>query len=259
MVGKTWGVEWRGSGARWSVALSLVLHGMVIAALLMAAVFPSPPDPVPSAIMVEMIAEAGGGDTPSAADQSVGPKAAEPPQPMARPTAVMAPLQSRRVEAARRPTPHPSSVLPQETSSAAKPASPEATSGVTVAVTAAGGDEEGGTGGQGRGEIGKRSGPGGAPDMDSYLAILRQTIQQSLVYPPAARRLGLAGLVRLRFSVQADGRVDPASLLVVGGSEDGILRQGAIDTIRRLPTVPPPPSGGIGIEVPVNFSLTERR
>jgi len=93
--------------------------------------------------------------------------------------------------------------------------------------------------------------------MDAYLAALRQAIQRGLVYPAVARRLGLAGLVRVRFQVLADGRVDPGSLVVTGGSDDDILRRGALDTIRRLSTFSPPPVGSIGVEVPVSFTLTQ--
>ena len=95
--------------------------------------------------------------------------------------------------------------------------------------------------------------------MEAYLAAVRTAIQRELVYPPSARRLGLSGQVHLRFALDAEGRVAPDSVRVVGGSDDSILRQGAMATIRRVASLPPPPAGPIGIEVPVTFTLYSQR
>jgi protein TonB len=96
---------------------------------------------------------------------------------------------------------------------------------------------------------------GGQATIDAYLATIRKHIQESLVYPPAARRLGLAGQVRLRFTIEGDGRVAGDSLHIVGGSDASLLQDGAVETIRNIAAFPPPPAGSIGIEVPVLFSL----
>lgn len=97
---------------------------------------------------------------------------------------------------------------------------------------------------------------GGDPaTVNAYLVTIRKHIQESLVYPPAARRLGLAGQVRLRFTIEDDGRVASDSLHIVGGSDASLLQTGAIETIRKIAAFPPPPTGSIGIEVPVLFAL----
>jgi protein TonB len=88
-----------------------------------------------------------------------------------------------------------------------------------------------------------------------YLEAIRRQIQQALVYPPMARRLGIAGSVQLRFSIGADGAVAMDTLRVVGGSDDSLLREGALDTIRLLGRLPPPPIADMTIEVPVAFTL----
>jgi len=100
---------------------------------------------------------------------------------------------------------------------------------------------------------------GGDPaTVDAYLVTIRKHIQENLVYPPAARRLGLAGQVRLRFTIEGDGRVAGDSLRIVGGSDASLLQNGAIETIRKIAAFPPPPTGSIGIEVPVLFALVHQ-
>ena len=127
-------------------------------------------------------------------------------------------------------------------------------SGETSGAPPAGGGQAGHEEtGSGNNSIGERAGQQGA--VDAYLALIRQQIQQRLIYPPAARRLGLAGQVRLRFAILADGQVAAESLNVAGGSEASLLQAGAVETVRRIAAFPPPPAGAIGIEVPVLFSL----
>ena len=90
--------------------------------------------------------------------------------------------------------------------------------------------------GSGSGSGEERPGGGGRDPVDAYLAAVRQRIQQTLVYPPAARRLGLAGLVRLRFAIASDGRVGLDTLRVVGGTDLSLRR-----TARRRPSARSPP------------------
>ncbi|WP_096704940.1 TonB family protein [Magnetospirillum sp. 15-1] len=264
--------QWPDRENPWPAALSFSLHGAVLVAVLVLAA-PSPvPSPLPPAVMVELIGMAGGGGAASPAGRSAGGEAGEvlspvipamAPQPVV-PVAEAAAVRPERTSTVRRPKRPPVPPSPtQETSSAAKSVASEATTGVTPSVTAAGdgqsdGAVESGAVGSGRGQARTGDGAGSAPDMDAYLAALRRAIQRGLVYPAVARRLGLAGLVRVRFQVLADGGVDPGSLVVTGGSDDDILRRGALDTIRRLSTFSPPPVGSIGVEVPVSFTLTQR-
>lgn len=255
--------RWPDTAPPWPAALSFGLHAAVLAAVLILAAAPPVPAPPPPAIIVEMIEAAGmaggGGGAASPAARPAEGEAAGPPQPVVPAVEAAALPRLPRTEAVRRPKrpPTPPAARTQETSSAAKSVASEATTGVTQPVTAAGDDQSGGATGSGRGQAPAGDGAGRAADMEAYLAALRQAIQRGLIYPATARRLGLAGLVRVRFLVLADGRVDPGSLVVTGGSDDDILRRGALDTIRRLSTFSPPPVGSIGVEVPVNFTLTQ--
>lgn len=95
-------------------------------------------------------------------------------------------------------------------------------------------------------------------EIERYLAILRAEIQRRLIYPAAARRLGLSGEVLVRFSVDTAGLADGDGARVIGGAEDPVLREGALTTIRRLGDLPAPPKGPITVELPIRFTLTGR-
>jgi len=258
------------------VALSLALHAAGIAALDLIPARPSLVVVDPPVLAVELVAAppapAAGGER-GADPAPSGPAPAAPPvsppsSPAAAPSprAVLAVSRPSSSSPSSRPRPAPAPVLAPQPAPLPDPAvSASSPAGSTTERADAPSAPDPGAGrpaGESAGAAGAghaEAGPGRATEIDAYLAALQRAIQGSLVYPPAARRLRLSGLVRLRFSIAADGRIERGSLAVTGGSEDEILRQGALDTIRRLGTVPPPPPGPMGVEVPVNFFLVTSR
>ncbi|CUW41599.1 putative TonB family protein [Magnetospirillum sp. XM-1] len=242
---------WTGGGWErregWPALLSLALHGG-IAAIALALARPLPPSAEPPPVLAVQIVAAPG--------QPGGDAAARPT-----PTPSQATRPARTEPAPPRPA-RPRSPSPQRTQNIPTPSSAAA----LAAEIDTGGNHPAAEGGQqgppgaGTGQPGAPHGPagpgrGGGEEMEAYLDRLRRAIQQALVYPPAARRLNLAGEVRVRFQLLADGRIDLGSLAQTGGTDDEILRRGALDTIRRLAAVPPPPQGAMAVEVPVSFTL----
>lgn len=101
---------------------------------------------------------------------------------------------------------------------------------------------------------------GGSPSdrasrIDAYLIRIRDMIARRLVYPPMARRLRLTGSVTVRFRIDDKGLPLADSILVTGGADQDILRDGATRTIRDIDDFPPPPEGAMTVEVPVRFTL----
>jgi protein TonB len=89
-----------------------------------------------------------------------------------------------------------------------------------------------------------------------YLTLLRQRIEQSLHYPLAARRRGVAGTVGIEIVIQPDGVIGSVSLF--SSSSHRILDDAAVDTARRLPPLPFPdglPRRTLRVRVPVVFEL----
>lgn len=91
--------------------------------------------------------------------------------------------------------------------------------------------------------------------MAAYLAMVRQKIEQEIFYPDIARKLGLTGKVEMAFYIGKDGSLSRDRIEVVGGSEDTILRDAALETIRGIDKFPPPPAGAIRVTMPVSFIL----
>ncbi|MCV9918252.1 MULTISPECIES: energy transducer TonB [Pseudomonas] len=80
-------------------------------------------------------------------------------------------------------------------------------------------------------------------------------------YPEDARRRGLQGINRLRFVVDAEGKVVSYSL--AGGSGSAALDRATLEMIRRAGTVPKPPAellnnGSIEVVAPFVYSLDKR-
>ena len=100
------------------------------------------------------------------------------------------------------------------------------------------GDADRGSGGGGPGSplalaTPGAGGSGGPPaEYGPYLRQFRQRVQESLIYPLAARRQGLAGTVDLHVWLEATGRV--RDVQVARSSSHGILDEAAVETIRRL-------------------------
>jgi len=87
-------------------------------------------------------------------------------------------------------------------------------------------------------------------------AAISQRIQSRLRYPPLAKRLGLEGTARVRFTVSADGSV--SSLTLAETSGDSSLDQAALDAVQDSSPLPPPPAGldtPVTLSQPVRFQL----
>jgi protein TonB len=102
------------------------------------------------------------------------------------------------------------------------------------------------------------AGGSGAPPAEygAYLRQFRQRVQESLVYPLAARRQGLRGTVELHVWLEATGRV--RDVQVARSSAHAVLDDAALETIRRLEPVPFPeslPRRPLVIRIPLVYDL----
>lgn len=100
-------------------------------------------------------------------------------------------------------------------------------------------------------------GRGGVPpEYDAYLARFRQRIQDSLLYPLAARRRGLSGKVELDVLIDPRGRVEDVE--VVSSSSHAQLDEAAVETVRQLGPLPFPaglPARPLKVRLPLVFEL----
>ncbi len=144
----------------------------------------------------------------------------------------------------------------------------ESAGALTGASATAGPPAGTGSGTRGGGEPSTASGPatavarpgesraGAPPEYAGYLARFHQRVQSTLTYPMAARRRGLAGVVELEVSIDAQGRV--RDVRVSASSSHAILDEAAADAVRRLPPMPFPPSlppRALTVRLPLVFVL----
>ena len=198
------------------------------------------------------------------------PLAAEPP-PMV-PVVPVAPVAPPAPAITVEPVPAPSAALVP-----ALPAAPSASSAASSPadgrVGATGSGAGAGSGAQTRGDADRGSGgapgsplalatpgPGGSgappPEYGPYLRHFRQRVQESLIYPLAARRQGLGGTVELHVWLEATGRV--RDVQVARSSSHGVLDAAAVETIRRLGPMPFPdslPRRPLLIRLPLVYEL----
>ena len=100
----------------------------------------------------------------------------------------------------------------------------------------------------GRGEV--------PPEFGPYLARFRERIQESVVYPLAARRRGLAGRVEVELLLEPSGRV--RDLAVVSSSTHILLDEAAVEAVRSLVPQPLPehlPRRPLRVRLPIVFQL----
>jgi TonB family protein len=104
-----------------------------------------------------------------------------------------------------------------------------------------------------------RTGPGlqdalpSSPTLAERLEEIQRRVQEAVVYPERARRLGLSGVTRVRFAIGHDGRAQHVETVQSSGHAllDQAAEQGARDA-SALPYV-------FGrVEVPVRFALERR-
>jgi protein TonB len=88
----------------------------------------------------------------------------------------------------------------------------------------------------------------------AHFAAIRNAITSKLSYPPAARRMGWTGTVKVSFVVNEDGGVSNVRVIEPSGHE--LLDSSAVDTIRRGSPYPKPPCMA-EIVMPVKFRLDD--
>jgi|GEM_PF-597630 len=87
----------------------------------------------------------------------------------------------------------------------------------------------------------------------SQLSQIRSLIQNSLVYPPMARRLKIEGTVVVSFVLSADGKVQSANILSRSGNTS--LDKKALQTVLALSGEYPQLHRKIDLKIPISFSL----
>ena len=83
-------------------------------------------------------------------------------------------------------------------------------------------------------------GSGAGSEYDAYVALLRRRVQDSLAYPPAARRRELRGTVQVVVDVQPTGAITHVALAV--SSSHRVLDEAALEAARGVDRVPFPPN-----------------
>lgn len=205
------------------------------------------PPPAPSAHLLAAVAPP---------VEPVAPMAPPPPVVAAEPTPPPAP------SVAPLPTPPvlPASAAPSVADG--RRGAPEAGAGpVARGGGPVRGDAEPGPGGAPGSPLARATpGPGGAggvaPEYGPYLRRFRQRVLESLIYPLAARRRGLAGTVELHVWIESTGRV--RDVQIARSSSHDVLDDAAVETIRRLGPVPFPdsvPRRALLIRIPLVFEL----
>ncbi|HVC64760.1 MAG TPA: energy transducer TonB [Candidatus Dormibacteraeota bacterium] len=199
---------------------------------------------------------------PVAPVASGGPASAPAPPPVAPavpPALAIAPEPA--AEPAATPAPAPAAV----------PTAPSASSSVSASDSGSGAVAGGGAQTRGDGDRGSGGGPGASlalvtpgaggsgvapPEYGAYLRQFRQRVQESLVYPLAARRQGLGGTVELHVWLEATGRV--RDVQVARSSSHRVLDDAAVEAIRRLGPVPFPeslPRRPLLVRIPLVYEL----
>ena len=214
-------------------------------------------------------------DRAPARPEPVAPAASSAPVPAPAPLAAeppVAPVAPPAPAITVEPVPAPSAALVP-----ALPAAPSASSAASGPadgrVGATGSGAGAGSGAQTRGDADRGSGgapgsplalatPGAGgsgappPEYGPYLRHFRQRVQESLIYPLAARRQGLGGTVELHVWLEATGRV--RDVQVARSSSHSVLDAAAVETIRRLGPMPFPdslPRRPLLIRLPLVYEL----
>jgi TonB family protein len=94
------------------------------------------------------------------------------------------------------------------------------------------------------------------PEYDAYLRRFRRRIQDSMDYPLAARRRGVAGAVEVEVLLEPSGRV--AAVTVVVSSSDPLLDEAARTAVERISPEPFPaslPRRPLRVRLPLAFEL----
>jgi protein TonB len=258
------------------VTLSVGLHAGLIALLVTWSAFDWT-----HPLFVDLVEEAGAPGSPAAAS-SAAPAAPRPAPAAPAPSKASAPVPAAPLTEPAAPpalaiAPEPVAA-PPAASAPAPPADSSATSTppegrgqASEGAVASGAGVGSGTPTRGDAERGSGGGPGSSlalatpgtggsgalpPEYGPYLQRFRQRVQESLIYPLAARRQGLGGTVELHVWLEATGRV--RDVQVAHSSSHAVLDDAAVETIRRLGPVPFPeslPRRALLIRIPLVYEL----
>lgn len=265
-----------------SVIISLLLHGLLLGAIIMLhQERPRPKRVVPvDAICLSTVVPrpAGSGSAPAAPQPPAAipvakpqpvVKATEPkPKKIVRPQPLQPALDPVPVPpklAMPKPViPTPASKPPAQASRPSSLASAQTSGGAGSSGTGRGSGTGQGVGagpgtGSGSGSgSGQRQGSGSGSMLQGYLYEVRRLLERNKIYPPAARRRNLEGVVVIRFTIAAGGQVNGSSIAKSSG--ELLLDQGAQDTLLRVGKFPPIPAGlersQLTIAVPISYRLS---
>ncbi len=231
------------------LGLSVLLH-LVVAAALFAASLASAPvrsSPKPEGVMmVRLIGDDRGERTARPAEQNVSS-----PEPSAHP---------RRIE-----SPHP-----PLTKGGPEEHSPEVTASVVTfseapsAVDGDGASIEEPTG-QSGGDAESReeaspeaAGATGVAPEDAYRPVVLAALARAKRYPLLGRQRGIEGVVGIAFTIHPDGHVSAPE--VIQSSRSPVLDEAALGMVRRIGTLPPPPSPApLRFPARIEYRLTAER
>ena len=187
------------------------------------------------------------------------PSPVAPAVPPAPPALAIAP--EPVAEPAATPAPAPVAAPPAPSGSSAASASDSGSGAIAGGGAQTRGDGDRGSGGGSGASLALVTpGAGGSgvapPEYGAYLRQFRQRVQESLVYPLAARRQGLGGTVELHVWLEATGRV--RDVQVARSSSHRVLDDAAVEAIRRLGPVPFPeslPRRPLLVRIPLVYEL----
>jgi protein TonB len=98
-------------------------------------------------------------------------------------------------------------------------------------------------------------------ELDAYAAQVRERIGQSLQYPVGLQRRRISGRIRLKLTLDAQGRVQTQEITEhAAGTGTAALDELALAAVREAQPFPEPPaglkrSGTIVLNLPVDFKL----
>jgi len=95
----------------------------------------------------------------------------------------------------------------------------------------------------------------GDSEYDEAVAVLRQRIIEKKVYPQAARRRNIEGVVRVFLSLDARG--DLVELRLIQSSGSSILDNAALSLVRKVTPYEHGLGEGFSVEIPIRYSLTD--
>jgi len=251
---------------------SATLHVGAVAAMLALATSLRQPEP----LFVDLTGASPAGDERAArAGETRGSKAAVPPAREARRMSGQAP---RAPEPSAPAPPAETAPVPASSFSASREAAPADQTAPSPAAEPPAADTGDGTvrevssdmpahSGAAQGAVGgggsrlALAGPGAGrgevpPEFGPYLARFRQRIQESVVYPLAARRRGLDGRVEIELVLEPSGRI--RDIAVVSSSSHALLDDAAVEAVRSLPPQPlpeHPKRQTLRVRLPVVFQL----